>query len=141
MLIALGVKPIENRTWKTDFRGRIHIHTSQKPVPFNGMLNGMRFTQEQLRDVYAMKLPERYPDHMSKYLNSAIIGEVDIIDCVQNHPSVWAEHFATKLRKIEGEMIPVNVPVWNWVLANPVLYNKPIENVKGALSFWEYRKP
>ena len=70
--------------------------------------------------------------------NGCIIGEVDIVDCVQRHPSVWAEHTAVKLRKIEGEMIPVNVPVWNWVLANPVLYDKPIENVKGALSLWEY---
>jgi len=29
-------------------------------------------------------------------------------------------------------------PIWNWVLANPVLYEKPILNVKGKLSFWEY---
>ena len=71
---------------------------------------------------------------------SAIIGEVDIVDCVQcdSMSSIWAEHMAIVMRKIEGEMTPVNVPVWNWVLANPVLYDKPIENVKGALSLWEY---
>ena len=139
MLITLGIKPIENRTWRTDFRGRIHIHASQKPVPFNGMQNGMRFTHEQLRDVYAMKLPERYADHMSKYINSAIIGEVDIIDCVLGHESVWAEHTAMVMRKIKGESKETEVPVWNWVLANPVLYDHPIENVKGALSLWEYK--
>lgn len=138
MLIALGVKPIENRTWKTEYRGRFYIHASQKPVPFNGMLNGMNFTQDQLRDVYAMKLPERYPDHMSKYINSAIIGEVNIIDCVLDHPSVWAEHVATVIRKVNGESLVVDVPVWNWVLENPVLYDQPIENVKGKLSLWEF---
>ena len=30
--------------------------------------------------------------------------------------------------------------VWNWVLVNPVLYEKPINNVKGKLSFWEFDK-
>ena len=29
-------------------------------------------------------------------------------------------------------------PIWNWILANPVLYPEPIENVKGKLGFWEY---
>lgn len=37
------------------------------------------------------------------------------------HPSIWAE---------KG--------VYNWVLANPIIYNEPIENVKGKLSFWDY---
>lgn len=139
MLIALGVKDIENRTWKTNYRGRIYIHAAAKPVPFNGMLNGMSFTQQQLKEVFNMNLPERYPDHMSKYPNACIIGEVDIVDCVQNHSSVWAEHTALVIRKIKGEAIEVTVPVWNWVLANPVIYPEPILNVKGALSLWEYK--
>ena len=52
----------------------------------------------------------------------AIIGSVEIVDCVQNHPSPWAE---------KG--------VWNWVLANPILFPEPIP-AKGKLSFWEYDK-
>lgn len=131
MLIAHGIKDIENRTWRTTHRGRIYIHVSA-PKKFN-----VQLTDDQM--IKALPLISSFTEGNVSF--GAIIGEVDIIDCVQNHPSVWAEHFATKLRKIEGEMIPVNVPVWNWVLANPVLYNKPIENVKGALSFWEYRKP
>lgn len=31
-LIAQGIKDIENRTWKTKFRGRIFIHASAKPA-------------------------------------------------------------------------------------------------------------
>ena len=50
-----------------------------------------------------------------------IIGSVIIADCVQNHPSVWAEKGC-----------------WNWVLKDAVLFDKPIMNVKGKLSFWEY---
>jgi len=28
--------------------------------------------------------------------------------------------------------------IWNWVLKNPILFEKPIENVKGKLGFWEF---
>lgn len=139
-LICLGIKPIENRTWPTKFRGRVYIHASGKPVPFNGMDNGMKFTQDQLRDVFNVCPVKdgRYPDVMSKYRNGAIIGEVDIVDCVRGHNSIWAEHVAKKIKNVNGEMVETNVPVYNWVLENAVLYDTPIENVKGALSFWDY---
>ena len=51
----------------------------------------------------------------------AIIGSVVIVDCVQNHPSVWAEKGC-----------------WHWVLKDAALFDKPILNVKGKLSFWDY---
>jgi hypothetical protein len=69
--------------------------------------------------------PKAYPENL---LVSAIIGQADIIDCVQDHKSIWAEHGKA------GEK-----PIWNWVLANAILYDKPILNVKGKLSFWEFR--
>lgn len=31
-----------------------------------------------------------------------------------------------------------NKLIYNWVLANPVLFENPILNVKGQLTFWEY---
>lgn len=136
-LIATGIKDIENRTWRIKIRGRIYIHASgNQPKEFSSILGAERFNAfhnhlESGR--FAMELALGH-----KWTAGAIIGEVDIIDCVQRHPSVWAEHSAVKIRKIEGEPIAVNVPVWNWVLANPVLYDQPIENVKGALSLWEY---
>lgn len=116
-LIAQGVKNIENRTWKTNYRGRVLIHASSIPVK---MINpNSVFTKEQWNSL---------SDGIQKeiicgkdYVNSAIIGSIEIVDCVQNHPSVWAE---------KG--------VYNWVLANPILFDKPIEGVKGKLSFWEY---
>ena len=126
-LIASGIKDIENRTWKTNFRGRILIHTSEKKA---GSLN-LLLTGDQLRHTRECK--KMWVGH-----TSAIIGEVDIIDCVLNHPSVWAEHFADK--KLKNGTI-VSVPIYNWVLANPVSYDTPILNVKGKLSFWEFTKP
>lgn len=128
-LCAIGVKDIENRTWRTNFIGRIYIHVSGQIYPFfNG--ENLAFTYNQWEAINKKIDVHKKKEHDKFFLTSAIIGEVEIIDCVQNHPSIWAEKAA-----------PGEKPIWNWVLANPVLYDKPILNVKGKLSFWEYEKP
>ena len=113
-LIASGVKDIENRTWKTKFRGRILLHSGAK-VDNRQMIE--LFTVDQWYSFFPSDKTEYMLER--KWQTSAIIGSVEIVDCVQNHPSIWAE---------EG--------VWNWVLANPILFKKPILNVKGKLSFF-----
>ncbi len=114
-LIVHGIKDIENRTWRTHFRGRVLIHASADNrlmnIPPSEFLTG-----DQCVAIDKVRFPSR-----DWHLYSVIIGSVEIVDCVQNHPSIWAE---------KG--------VYNWVLANPILYTKPIENVKGKLSFWDY---
>lgn len=118
-LIASGIKDIENRTWRTNFRGRIYIHAS-------GTYDHRHREMSHLFSINqwsSLSIADQHLLTSESWIKSAIIGEVEIIDCVQNHPSVWAE---------KG--------VWNWVLANPVLYKNPILNVKGKLSFWDYRR-
>lgn len=109
-LIACGIKDIENRSWQTKYRGRILIHAAA--TEFKGGWNALTKSQK-----YEARFNVGDTAHMS-----AIIGSVEIVDCVKNHPSVWAN---------EGE--------WNWVLANPIIFKKPILNVKGKLSLWEYK--
>lgn len=108
--VACGIKDIENRTWKTKYRGRILIHAG------GTMTKG---GYDQLTDI--QKHVVRFCKGDKGYL-SAIIGCVEIVDCVKNHPSIWAE---------KGK--------WNWVLANPIMFKNPIPNVKGMLSLWEYK--
>jgi len=139
-LIVDGIKDIENRTWKTNFRGRVYIHASQKAIPMNGLPNGFNPTKEQWQDLVHnhWDIKEgRLPDLMAAYPCSAIIGEVEIIDCVLNHTSIWAQHIAKVIKVIDGVKTTIDVPVYNWVLANPVKYYEPILNIKGALSFWD----
>jgi hypothetical protein len=129
-LIAHGIKDIENRTWKTYFRGRIYIHASAKGT-------NAEFSTSQTAELFFNEIWN--PDIGFKselFPVSTIIGEVDIIDCVINHPSIWAEE---TFIPIEGEGYPQK-PIYNWVLSNPILYEKPILNVKGKLSFWELSK-
>lgn len=119
-LIAHGIKNIENRTWRTNFRGKIYIHASAKDF---GSLS-QALNQEQ----WSKTIEQWDSDYFPNRPLSAIIGEVDIVDCVINHPSIWAE------KTDFSQEDPASI--WNWVLANPVLYEKPILNVKGKLSFW-----
>ncbi|WP_286842761.1 MULTISPECIES: ASCH domain-containing protein [Sphingobacterium] len=135
-LIAHGIKDIENRTWATKYRGTIYIHASSKPSFSNLTLN---LTHDQIDQMVLGDFCQ-LDSRSIAYPKSAIIGTVDIVDCVINHPSIWAE-------KTEGitdcntkEFIPNRnkKPIYNWVLANPVLFEKPILNVKGKLSLWEF---
>jgi len=127
-LIAQGIKNIENRTWKTKFRGKIYIHASAVSAGRPAQL----LNDEQL-DFLCKKSDFRFFD--TALITSAIIGEVEIVDCVINHPSIWAEK--TTIHIENGKMFSHEKPIYNWVLANLVLYDKPILNVKGKLSFWE----
>lgn len=131
-LIVEGVKDIENRKWPTKFRGRVLIHAAAYPVkciPSN-LLNSLQYAQVfTANKLAALNGP-----------NGAIIGSVEIVDCVINHPSVWAEKSFDAY--VEGLKEPIkSVKVYNWVLAKPVKFDKPIENVKGCLNFWEYELP
>ena len=136
-LIANGIKNIENRSWKTNYRGRIYIHVSASK--FKGITN--LFTSEQLNIIQRNHQEKGFP-LINTLPYSAIIGEVDIVDCVLNHESIWADQMKT--HKCEHTNMQIlnkgQKYVWNWVLVNPVLYEKPINNVKGKLSFWGFDK-
>jgi len=153
-LICEGIKDIENRSFKTHFRGSIYIHASMKW--HDRLKTNSIYTKEQVscildnakgvfeyRKYFTPKFRE--PLHVG-----AIIGQVDIVDCVINHESIWADKTPIVYKKpllkdknLRGydealKMYNENKPIWNWVLANPVIYEKPILNVKGKLSFWEF---
>jgi len=144
-LICMGIKDIENRTKPTTFRGKIFIHASAKW--HERLKTNSLFTDDQYRNLACHgknngKNLKRYfePGQIDNLPVSAIIGEVEIIDCVINHSSIWAEKTPIKGYTVEGEPLFEHKPIWNWVLANPVLYEKPILNVKGKLSFWNFDK-
>lgn len=118
-LIVHGIKNIENRTWRCPKKyigQRVLIHASAKPVEMRNP-NSV-FTKAQW-DSLSLEY-QRNIICGDGLLNSAIIGSIEIVDCIQDYPSIWAE---------KG--------FYNWVLANPVLFKQPIPS-KGKLSFWEY---
>lgn len=113
-LIVHGIKDIENRTWLTHFRGRVLIHAAGS----HGRKFSVDLTDAQMKAAFGTIAKETMLGNLPF---GAIIGSVEIVDCVVNHSSIWAED-----------------RVYNWVLANPIIFENPIENVKGKLSFWDY---
>lgn len=119
-LICAGIKDVENRTWPTKYRGRVYIHASAKPVGQYFEIDV--FTADQLNFL----IQSKKIDLIEKVQLSAIIGHVDIVNCISKErngkgsDSIWAEP-----------------DCFHWILRNPVLFDKPILNVKGKLSFWD----
>jgi len=153
-LICRGIKTIENRSWDTKYRGKLLIHASGKPLAWpsfdylpHDFLKGYQkyygssktipkeyaaFIKwiEELSNFYKLeKIPfNQSPDIKDRAKHygyalpvQAIIGEAELVDIVKNSKEVFA---------IQGN--------YHWVMANPVLYEKPILNVMGKLKLWEY---
>jgi hypothetical protein len=114
-LIANGIKDIENRTWKTNHRGKIYIHAAQiNSKDWEDLINLPDNQRNEFFEFVKHKI-------LNTKSNSSIIGEVEIVDCVQDSKSIWA--------------LPNH---YHWVLKNAIIYDEPILNVKGKLSLWEY---
>lgn len=108
-------KPVENRDWNTNQRGRILIHQSKwwRPEEIAGdwdCIRGMAFSD-------CIQIPE--PDWKAlKALCGCIIGSVEIVDCVTEHSS----------RFFVGQ--------YGFVLRKPIELLKPIP-CKGQLGFFD----
>jgi hypothetical protein len=156
-LICRGIKTIENRSWDTKYRGKLLIHASGKPLawpvfdclPYDFVKNYTKYYGtspktmpkeyaayikwiEELSGFYRLeKTPFNQPGNIKDLAKKhgfalptqAIIGEAELIDIVQNSKDLFAE--------------PHN---YHWVMANPVLYEKPILNILGKLNLWDYEK-
>lgn len=110
--IIYAGKDIENRNWRTHFRGRVAIHAAA------GMTReeyewGRKYLQQRNRKV---KMPA-YED----MVRGAIVGTVEIVDCVEDSDSRW----------FGGE--------YGFVLSRPKRLPEPIP-CKGALRFWNVPK-
>ena len=103
-------KDVENRTWKTDYRGRILIHTSKNPCDTQTSLEGIFTDMDFLKSIV----------YETSHCNGMIIGSAEITGCIHNAESPWAEP-----------------GMWHWVLKNPVPFAEPIP-AKGKLGIWDY---
>ena len=76
-LICNGIKDIENRNWKSNYRGRLLIHASKT------------WDQEGYEYVkfHTIEPEIQLPTEKEEYDFGAIIGVVSMVDCVDHHPS------------------------------------------------------
>lgn len=175
-LVCSGVKWVENRTWNTEYRGRVYIHSSTMK---NYGFAGREFFPKKLIEDYDKVLKEiGYAEPSKEYAEDfvkkngearwldvalmadglsnlyeyydvsygtswdeckdkksqeaffkgrekrlkgfAIIGHVDLVDVKKDSQSAWAEKGC-----------------YHWLFDNPVLYKKPVINVKGKLRLFD----
>lgn len=105
-LIVNGIKTLENRSWRTHYRGPVLIHASSNPIDLN----------EKVLTRYGARGRVRMPP-VEDYELGGIIGYVEIVDCVQRSDSVWK-----------------NPGGWAWLLAHarPLKFRR----CKGAVGFF-----
>lgn len=132
-LIIEGIKDIENRTWKCPQKyigERILIHASMKPDNVKLEIE----CQASVKEIQMFSVLGRAEEDG---LFGAIIGSVEIVDCILDHPSIWADKWMKKHYHAFGTMMSYDIQPYNWVLANPIKFPEPIP-YKGKLRFWDY---
>jgi len=80
-LILNAGKDIENRDWKTNFRGRVLIHAS-KSCAKSEYENAIDFMVD--RGIDRRDIPS-----IDQFERGGIIGSVEIVDCIDNSESPW----------------------------------------------------
>lgn len=110
-LIINDYKKYEFKSWKTNYRGKILIHTSQK------------IEKEML---------SRFKDYNLNCVNGSIIGEAELTDCI-----LVDEEFNQNLRKTDNVVYGKSnhVEKYAWKLENIKKYDEPIP-MKGKLGLW-----
>ncbi len=75
-LIVNGYKDIENRSWRTKYRGQVLIHASQ------GVKKSEYERAKELTDLLGITLP-------TSFETGGIVGVATITDCVEQSESPW----------------------------------------------------
>lgn len=152
--ICAGIKTVENRSWKTDYRGRIAIHASG--------------------DDYAWPdadfLPDSFIDRCQPWIGADDITDMPddliryhnlVLDAFKfygksfdyNDDLTWLKQatkekgFFLKAKAVVGEVEIVDIArghddefadgnLYNWILSKPIIYEKPIWPVAGKVRLW-----
>jgi ASCH domain len=101
-LIVAGIKDVENRPRPIRYRGKLAIHAGLQ-VNDEGM--------ETFGHLIKGSLPL-----------GAVIGSVDVVDCVSDSDSPWALS-----------------DYYHWILANPRRLQRPVY-VSGKLGLWDFQR-
>lgn len=121
-LVALGIKKIETRSWKTNYRGEIYIHASLTKD----------FIKDKRRENDLLSLlPDNY-DFKQGY----IICKAHLKDCIY-----MDEEFINNIKEDKNEYLCGHYEIgrYAWVLEDVELLDKEIP-AKGKLGIWNFIK-
>lgn len=118
-LIKTGVKKIETRSWKTNYRGELYIHSSISKLSKDILNNKGLMNLVNIDDL--------------KY--GYIICKCNLIDCVY-----MTEEFIKEIKKNKREFIcgEYSIGRYAWILSDIEII-EPIQ-AKGSLGIWNYKE-
>ncbi|SNS53603.1 hypothetical protein SAMN06295912_108135 [Sphingomonas laterariae] len=81
--ILFGGKEIENRNWSTRYRGPLALHAAK------GMTNDEFDAWQLFLSVQGLRGDWLTSKTMADLQRGGVVGMVDLVDCVNAHPSRW----------------------------------------------------
>lgn len=120
-LIKNGIKTIETRSWKTNYRGKLYIHASSTKIP-----------KEYKNNLELMTLVD-----INNLNYGNIICSCELVDCIE-----MTDEFIDEIRNNRtNEYITGVYPKgrYVWILKNIEILENPIE-AKGHLGIWNFNK-
>ena len=117
-IIKEGKKTIETRSWKTNYRGKLYIHSSSTKIP-----------KEYRENKYLMNFVD-----INNLNYGYIVCSCELIDCVE-----MTEEFIEKVKQNKEEYISgiYDIGRYAWILKNIQILDKPIK-AKGHLGIWNF---
>ncbi|MCR4864637.1 MAG: M48 family metalloprotease [Bacteroidales bacterium] len=104
-LICMGVKDVDNHSWKIDYRGKILIVAGPDKVPANFLET---IPYEFANEIHNHTLFGNIPFKLQDFTVGMAIGYADLVDIQGDTESGWDEG--------EG---------WSFIFENPRLFNEP----------------
>lgn len=116
-LIAMGIKKIETRSWKTNYRGELYIHAS-----------GTKVLKEYLNNSYVLDIIKDLDMNFGN-----IICKVKLVDCVY-----MDQNFISRIKQNPSEyhLGLYEIGRYAWIFEDVKLIT-PIPT-KGKLNIWTY---
>lgn len=156
-LIVSGCKDVENRGWKTDYRGPLFIHASGLPWKWVNIKDCPVKIQEEIESSIENNIPQdRLPRYASRFdfLQRFIMSfhgidetctDEEFKNAMNQKPALQTQAIIGKVDLVDvvrGHDSPWSIPYnWHFVLENAVMFENPILNVKGKLNLWNFDLP
>lgn len=165
-LICYGIKEVENRTWRTDHRGTIYIHSSGR-VGFRGMPDFSRFPMPVLHEFDGFLSEIQKMDEAGTYIGIPERGvrvelknEARQPENVLNQYRLLADVYAHyrsgdpapffHANAIIGTVELVDIVTdsdspwaepekYHWILRNGRLLEEPMTGIREKAGVWTYR--
>jgi hypothetical protein len=126
-ILLFGPKDVENRTWRTKYRGPLLIHSSK-----TFFKTEMEAAYNRIGAISPAALHSLGPLHhwtdvgstKNNHLRGVILGRVDLVGCAWGHTSPWYEGKSVRTKKGVRDN-------YAWIFANHVRFKEPIP-FKGA---------